>query len=158
MHYYELLYISNSAIDGNKLKQVKADVENLIREKGETIYKTEDWGRTKLAYEIKRERYGNYVLHQFAAPPSLPSELKQRLVLNDAVLSHIITRLEKEPRKQEPPEVEARPEEGGEIAEKPAAEEVAAPEVPPVEPAEEEPETPPAEPESSEDSDESVSP
>ena len=99
MNYYETLYIINSSLEGEEIKQVKKEIEEFITSEGGDIYSKSDWGRTRLAYEIEKQRYGNFILLKFAGKPELVKMLKEKFGLMEAVLSHLCVRLDEEPER-----------------------------------------------------------
>ncbi len=99
MNYYETLYIINSSLEAVEIKQVKKEVEEFIISEGADIYSKSDWGRTRLAYEIDKQRYGNFILLKFAGKPELVKMLKEKFGLMEAVLSHLCVGLDGEPER-----------------------------------------------------------
>ena len=99
MNYYETLYIINSSLEGDEIKQVKKEIEELISSESGDIYSKSDWGRTRLAYEIDKQRYGNFILIKFAGNPGLIKILNEKFGLMEAVLSHLCVGLDEEPER-----------------------------------------------------------
>ena len=99
MNYYETLYIINSSLEAVEIKQVKKEVEEFVISEGADIYSKNDWGRTRLAYEIDKQRYGNFILLKFAGKPELVKMLKEKFGLMEAVLSHLCVGLDEEPER-----------------------------------------------------------
>jgi small subunit ribosomal protein S6 len=60
------------------------------------IEKTETWGRRKLAYEIGPHKEGFYVLEVLQGSGDLIKELDRRLKVIDAVIRHLIVRVDEE--------------------------------------------------------------
>ncbi len=120
MRYYESLFIVNPGFEGDALDGIKNEYAQLIEEQGGHIYSLDDWGKKRLAYSIEKQKYGVYVLIQFAADGSLIRELEDNQRLNDAVLSYLTVRLDKEP---EPDEDRERLDEEDEEFDEEAAEE-----------------------------------
>ena len=60
--------------------------------------KTENWGRRKLAYEIKRQKEGVYVLEVIEGTGELMKELDRRLKVVDQVIRHLVVRVDEEQR------------------------------------------------------------
>ncbi len=99
VNYYETLYIINSSLEADEIKQVKKEIEELIGSESGDIYSKSDWGRTRLAYEIEKQRYGNFILIKFAGKPGLIKILNEKFGLMEAVLSHLCVRLDEEPER-----------------------------------------------------------
>ncbi len=93
MQKYELLYIvptqfADTEIDGLREKMAKA-----IEQTGAKVTRNESLGKIKLAYPIKHQRHGTYVLVHLEAEPSVIAGLDRMLRLSDEVLRHIIVDL-----------------------------------------------------------------
>ena len=101
MRYYESLFIVNPSYEGDALDGIKNEYAELIEENGGHIYSLDDWGKKRLAYTIDKQKYGIYVLIQFAAEGSLIRELEDNQRLNDSVLGYLTVRLDKEPEPDE---------------------------------------------------------
>lgn len=88
--YESVIILSTNAIEeatvafGEKMK-------NLISENGE-LTNVEEWGRKTLAYEIKKQKEGIYILFTFEAKPDFISEFERILRLDEIVLKHIVIR------------------------------------------------------------------
>lgn len=61
-----------------------------LQESTKGISHEEAWGRKKLAYRIKKQAYGYYVIFNFASAPSAISELRTNVKLNPCVLRHLL--------------------------------------------------------------------
>jgi small subunit ribosomal protein S6 len=93
---YELIYITAPEITDEALAEVHTQVLAVVDRFGGTIEKTENWGRRKLAYEIGRQREGTYVLEVINGPGALTSELDRRLRVLDAVIRHLVVRVDED--------------------------------------------------------------
>ncbi len=91
MRDYELLVVTQPDLDEAALGEVNAKIEGWINEAGGTIKKTDAWGKRRLAYEIRKQRDGVYVLFQVTMPPSYTSELERNLRFVETVMRHMIT-------------------------------------------------------------------
>ncbi len=93
---YELVYIVPADTSDDVLAEVHQQVASVAERFGATIDKTEPWGRRRLAYEIGHHREGVYVLEVISGPPALTAELDRRLRVLDAVIRHLIIRVDEE--------------------------------------------------------------
>ena len=66
---------------------------SLISEHGE-IEKVDEWGRKKLAYEVKDQKEGYYVMVTFSAKPDFPAELERVFKITENILKYLIIRKE----------------------------------------------------------------
>jgi small subunit ribosomal protein S6 len=74
----------------------QAEIHGRIRSTVEagkgTIVGLDEWGRRKLAYEIKGETEGIYSIHTFTATPETLAEVERVLGITDQVMRFMTTR------------------------------------------------------------------
>jgi len=76
MKSYETIFIMNPDITQEQTNAVISKIEEYIRKNG-TITKTINYGRKKLAYEVKKHDYGYYYLIEFEVKPEAIAELER---------------------------------------------------------------------------------
>lgn len=103
---YELLFLLNGSAAPDEIAKNKELVKSLVSKESEEIINEEDLGKRRLAYQIAGQRFGFYGLIQFKSNPKKAKELDKQLQLEDALLRHIIVKLERppEPRRGSPRE------------------------------------------------------
>jgi small subunit ribosomal protein S6 len=89
---YEVLYIVRADLDDDKVQDVVKRVNTLIERSGGSADHTSLWGKRKLAYEVKHQKEGAYVLQDFKIPPDRVPELESALKITEEVLRHLIVR------------------------------------------------------------------
>ena len=95
MNQYESVIIINPNLEQEVIKTLIKKFEDLINTDGkvETI---NELGKRKLAYEIKKNKEGYYVVYTFEAKPELIAELERNYRITDEVIKFIVVRLEEE--------------------------------------------------------------
>jgi len=68
-------------------------LETTVKGLGAEITKTENWGKRRLAYEIKKQREGTYAVLEVSAEPAMVKEFERQLRLNENVLRFMSTRI-----------------------------------------------------------------
>ncbi len=96
MRNYEALYILSPNLEEEAVDTAVARYEETITKAGGTITKTDKWGKKRLAYEIKDQLEGFYVLMTFQAPNEASQELDRLMRIADEVLRHLIVKLDEE--------------------------------------------------------------
>ena len=91
MNKYELLFIVSSQYTEAEIEKIKAQVVSEVEAAGGTIVKTENLGKIHLAYPIKKQNHGTYILVYFDAESSALVQLIRKLTLTDEILRHSIT-------------------------------------------------------------------
>jgi len=96
MRAYEVVAIIDAKLDEEAINAVVAKYEELLKNNGAEIVKIDKWGKKKLAYEIKKNREGFYVLYDFTATPEAVAELERLMKIADNILRHLVVRKDEE--------------------------------------------------------------
>ncbi|HTJ88813.1 MAG TPA: 30S ribosomal protein S6 [Acidocella sp.] len=94
MPLYETVVIARSEITQAQADALADAVTAQLETDGGAVKKREYWGLRNLAYRIKKNRKGHYVLLGLDAPPSAVSEMERQLSLNEDVLRFMTVRIE----------------------------------------------------------------
>jgi small subunit ribosomal protein S6 len=94
---YEILYIVRPDLEDDKVQDVVTRVNTLIQRSGGSADQTSLWGKRKLAYEVKHQKEGSYVLQDFKVDPGRVPELEAALKITEEVLRHLIVRKPEKP-------------------------------------------------------------
>jgi small subunit ribosomal protein S6 len=105
MQFYESIFIVRSSLSDEDTNKLIDKTKSVLDRGGATLLKFENWGKKKLAYEVKRERKGTFVYLHFRSAGNVVSELERAYRLEDSVLKFLTVRLEQEL----PPSVAAEP-------------------------------------------------
>ena len=98
MRYYELIYIVSSNAERKKVDQVMKDIEVRLESTGSKLINHTVWGKKKLAYPIKGNTYGTYILiHYSGGNNEKLNEFDSWLKLSGLTIRHMIVKLDKEP-------------------------------------------------------------
>jgi small subunit ribosomal protein S6 len=89
---YEILYIVRADLEDDKVQDIIKRVNTLIEKAGGSAERTNIWGKRKLAYEVKHQKEGSYVLQDFQIGPDHVPELEAALKITEDVLRHLIVR------------------------------------------------------------------
>jgi small subunit ribosomal protein S6 len=89
---YDLNLLLDSELPEEQRERILADVETMIQEGGE-IVSAHDWGRRKMAYEIKKKTDAEYHLLQFHGARDLLERLERALRITDGVVRFRIIKL-----------------------------------------------------------------
>ena len=91
MNRYESVVIINPSVEEQGVKALIAKITDLINSNGK-LEKVEELGKKKLAYEIKKNSEGYYVVLNFEANPNLVAELERVYRITDEVIKFIVVR------------------------------------------------------------------
>ena len=99
MRYYELIYIVNSNIERKKVDEVMVDISSKLENAGSKLINHTVWGKKKLAYPIKGNTYGTYILaHYSGGDNEKLIEFDSWLKLSGLTIRHMIVKLDEEPK------------------------------------------------------------
>lgn len=109
---YESIFIIKPTLSDEETEKVIQKMQEIITTGGGEIINVENWGKKKLAYEIKKQKRGHYVLLHLKAEGPLVKELERNYRLNDAVIKFITVKLKGDIVLQKPataPEAKEKP-------------------------------------------------
>jgi small subunit ribosomal protein S6 len=86
MRHYEIIYIVNPNLNGDEYREVLKKYSEIINNNKGVVIKTEEWGKQRLAYRIRKFYNGVYVYVQFCAMANSIVELERNLKLDDNIL------------------------------------------------------------------------
>lgn len=86
MPYYENVFIARQDISSAQIETITDSMVALIDETGGRVSRREYWGVRSLAYRMKKNKKGHYVLLNFESPSSTVLEMERRLRLNEDIL------------------------------------------------------------------------
>ena len=93
MRHYETIYIMNPNLSDEQHQEGIEKFNSLIGKQKGVVIKTQDWGKQRMAYEIKKSIYGCYVLVDFCSEPGVITELERGLKLDDRILKYQTVKL-----------------------------------------------------------------
>ena len=128
MRQYETLFIVTPDSSEEDLKAVATKIKGVVTGMNGIVTSYDEQGRKKLAYSVKKQNKGYYVLMDYVGSADIVSEIERNMRLDDRVLKYLTVKLADqvdpesiEPEKSEPPEE-------AEAAEVPKSEAAEAPE------------------------------
>ena len=91
MRNYELVCIVQPDLDETAFKGAIERVQGWITESGGSVDKVDVWGRRRLAFPIRKQRDGQYVLMNVSLDPKSTSDLERNIRYLETVLRHMLT-------------------------------------------------------------------
>ncbi len=91
---YEILYIIPSKFSDSEIDGVIERTSKSLEDAGTKVEQTQNLGKIKLAYPIKKVTHGTYVLSYFEHDGSNLQKIDQNFRLSDDVLRHTIVKHE----------------------------------------------------------------
>ncbi|RPI30043.1 MAG: 30S ribosomal protein S6 [Chloroflexota bacterium] len=90
MRDYEVIFIVHPDLDDAAFKDVVDRVSGWINESGGSVQKVDIWGKRKLAYPIKKQKEGQYVLIRSQMAPNFSGQLERNLRFLEPVMRFLI--------------------------------------------------------------------
>jgi len=94
MRKYELVCIIQPDLDETAFNGVIEKVKAWIGDSGGNVDKVDAWGKRRLAYSIRKQRDGLYVLLNFTLPNKATAELERNLRFLEPVMRHMLSVVE----------------------------------------------------------------
>jgi small subunit ribosomal protein S6 len=89
---YELLFITEPALDQERLAAIQDRISGLIKAGAGTVESVDDWGVRRLAYKINKSDEGRYLLINFqCAAEQIAAIDKQMRIIQD-VMRFVVVR------------------------------------------------------------------
>ena len=86
MRTYETIYIVHPDVVGDGYTAVVDKFKGVLTDQGGNVVKVDEWGTRKLAYPVKKQGRGTYVLMAYEAGADMIAELERRMRLDDQVI------------------------------------------------------------------------
>src|SRR6516225_9630751 len=90
---YENVFIARQDISGAQVDALTDGFAQLITDNGGEIRKREYWGLRNLAYRMRKNRKGHYVLLNLSASPTAVAELERTMRINEDVVRYLTVRV-----------------------------------------------------------------
>jgi small subunit ribosomal protein S6 len=94
MRDYELVFIVHPDQDEQAFNEVVEKIKVWITEAGGTISNVDYWGKRKLAYEIRKQNEGQYVLMKTQMNPEFIAQLERDMRYLEPVMRFLIVKEE----------------------------------------------------------------
>lgn len=91
MREYELIFIVHPDLDDTALKDVIEKVSGWITEAGGSVTKVDLWGKRRMAYSIRKQKEGQYVLLKTEMEPAFGATLERNLRFLEPVMRFLLT-------------------------------------------------------------------
>ena len=96
MRNYEIIFIVRPDVSDEEVDKLIAQMEGVVGATGGVLEKVEKMGRRRLAYRVRREREGFYVLFQLQGSGDTVREFERRLKVIDTVIKYLTIRIDED--------------------------------------------------------------
>ncbi len=93
---YETIFIVKPLLTEAEISAIIEKVKEIIETQGGEVVSTDNWGKKKLAYEVKKERKGIYIVLHFKGPGDSIQELERHYRFSESIIKYMTLRIEAE--------------------------------------------------------------
>ena len=94
MAKYEMMFITRTDVPEEEVDKLTAQMDTVVSGAGGKTEKIDKMGRRRLAYRVKKQREGFYVLFTFEGNGDTVREFERRLKVTDAVIKYLTVRVD----------------------------------------------------------------
>ena len=90
---YELVFVLRPDIEDADIETIRDRTAKVMTDGGGNVLQIDDWGKRRLAYDIKNYGKGHFYLINFLGSPDLVAELERTLRIDDSILRFLTVKL-----------------------------------------------------------------
>jgi len=94
MPLYESIFVARQDLSKQDVQKLTDQFSAVVKENGGKVVKTEYWGLRNLAYKIKKNRKGHYVLLAIDAPAAAEKEVARQMSINEEIIRTMTVRVD----------------------------------------------------------------
>jgi small subunit ribosomal protein S6 len=94
MRFYENVFVARQDITSTQVETLAQQYAGIVEQFGGKVTKTELCGLRTLAYPIKKNKKGHYVLMNLAVSPEGMKEVERQMSINENVLRYLTLAVE----------------------------------------------------------------
>ena len=94
MSNYESVLIARQDLGTSQVNNIVSELSDVIKKEGGEVVKVDNWGLKNLAYRIKKNRKGHYVLMNISAPANAIAEFERIMRFNEDIIRYMSVNVE----------------------------------------------------------------
>ena len=94
MANYESVLIARQDLGASQVNALVENLSEVLKKEGGEVVKTDNWGLKNLAYRIKKNRKGHYVLLNIVAPAKAIFEYERLMRLNEDIIRYMTIKVD----------------------------------------------------------------
>lgn len=96
MNKYELAVVVSAKLEDDDRAATIEKVKEIISKHGGTITNVDEWGKKRLAYEVRKMKEAFYYFIQFEGEATVPAEIESRVRIMENVVRYLCVRQDEE--------------------------------------------------------------
>lgn len=93
LHEYETTVVLKPDIPPEAIEEVSGKVQEAVKKADGEVLNIEQWGKKRLAYDIKKQGRGVFLYYSYLGPSTLVANVERILRLHDNVLRFLTKKL-----------------------------------------------------------------
>ena len=94
MANYESVLIARQDLGASQVNSLVENLSEVLKREGGEVVKVDNWGLKNLAYRIKKNRKGHYVLLNIVAPAKAVCEYERLMRLNEDIIRYMTIKVD----------------------------------------------------------------
>ena len=94
MTKYESVLIARQDLGASQVSAIVSDLSNVIAKEGGEVVRVDNWGLKNLAYRIKKNRKGHYVLLNISAPANAIAEYERLMRVKEDIIRYMTVKVD----------------------------------------------------------------
>lgn len=94
MTNYESVIIARQDLGASQVQDIVNNLGDVIKAQGGEVVRVDNWGLKNLAYRIKKNRKGYYVLLNIEAPAKAVAEYERVMRVNEDIIRYMTVKVE----------------------------------------------------------------
>lgn len=94
MNKYESVLIARQDLGASQVSSIVSELTNVLKKEGGEVVRADNWGLKTLAYRIKKNRKGHYVLMNISAPAAAIAEYERIMRFNEDIIRYMTIRVD----------------------------------------------------------------
>jgi small subunit ribosomal protein S6 len=93
VNIYETVVIFNPSLGDDETKAIVDKLTEIVVSTGGEMLKVDVWGKKKLAYEMNKQKMGNYFMLIYKAPAATVRKLEEHFKVLEVILKFMVVKL-----------------------------------------------------------------
>ena len=94
MNKYESVLIARQDLGASQVSSLVDGLKQVIANQGGEVVRVDNWGLKNLAYRIKKNRKGHYVLLNISAPANAIAEYERLMRVNEDIIRYMTVKVD----------------------------------------------------------------
>lgn len=94
MAFYESVLIARQDLGASQVSGIVSELSEALTKNGGEVVRVDNWGLKNLAYRIKKNRKGHYVVLNISAPEKSIAEFERLMRVNEDIIRYMTVKVD----------------------------------------------------------------